>query len=50
MTSFATETVAGRIAGERPGRLRAFAVACIAGVAAGALTYKVLRSGADDGH
>jgi len=38
MTSFAMETAGRRLAGRRPGRVRAFAVACIAGVAAGALT------------
>jgi hypothetical protein len=48
MGSFAAETAGKRLAGERPGRMRSFAVACIAGVAAGTLTYKLLRSGAGD--
>ena len=44
MTSFAAETAAQRVSGERPSALRAFAVACVAGFAAGALTYRLLRS------
>lgn len=36
-----------RITGEGPGRVRAFAASVIAGVAVGAVTYRVLRSSAD---
>jgi hypothetical protein len=38
-------TVAERITGGQPGRMRAMAAAVFAGAAAGAATYKLLRSG-----
>jgi hypothetical protein len=41
-------TVAERITGGQPGRMRAMAAAVFAGAAAGAATYKLLRSGGDD--
>jgi 2-methylcitrate dehydratase PrpD len=41
----AAETVGARLAGERPGRMRALATATVVGFAAAALTYKLLRSG-----
>ena len=40
-------TVAERVAGGRPGRVRAIAAAAFAGAAAAAATYKLLRSGED---
>jgi len=45
MASSAAETVGERIAGEQPGRMRALFTATVVGVAAAALTYKLLRSG-----
>jgi hypothetical protein len=48
VTSFAAETAGKRLAGERPSAMQAFAVACVTAVAAGALTYKILRSGGSD--
>lgn len=36
-----------RISGEGPGRTRAVAASLIAGVAAGGMTYRLLRSNAD---
>ena len=44
----ATETVTRRIAGERPGRMRALLVATTVGFGAAVMTYKLLRSGAGD--
>jgi hypothetical protein len=44
MSSVVTEAVAERLAGEQPSRTRAFYAAFAAAVAAGALTYKLLRS------
>ena len=41
-------TVAERITGGQPGRMRAMAAAVFAGAAAGAATYKLLRSGGGD--
>jgi len=49
MTSFAAETAGRKLAGESPSRLRAFATACVAGVAAAAVVYKLLRSDAAGG-
>ncbi len=50
MSSAATRTfgkaVAQRIRGDNPGRVQAFMAAAVAGVAAAALTYRALRSGA----
>jgi hypothetical protein len=42
----AAETVGRRVAGERPGRMRALLVATAVGFGAAAMTYKLLRSGA----
>jgi hypothetical protein len=39
------KAVAQRAAGDRPGPLRAFGAAVVVGVAAGVLTYRMLRSG-----
>ena len=39
------KAVAERASGSRPGPLRALGAAAVAGVAAGVLTYKLLRSG-----
>jgi hypothetical protein len=44
----AVETVSERLAGGRPSRPKAVAVSVMAAVAAGAATYKVLRSGDSD--
>jgi hypothetical protein len=44
MSSAVTEAVTQRLAGDRPSRTRAFYTACAAAVAAGTLTYKLLRS------
>jgi len=44
VTSFVAETAEKRLAGERPSRTRAFLVASMAAVGAGALIYRVLRS------
>lgn len=49
MTSFATETAGRKLAGESPSRLRAFAAAFVAGVAATVIVYKLLRSDTADG-
>jgi hypothetical protein len=43
----AAETM-GRLAGERPGRLRSLLVAAMVGVGSATLTYKLLRSGGDE--
>ena len=52
MSSRALRTVgtafAERITGQGPGRTRALAAAIVTGVAAGAATYKLLRSGRDE--
>jgi hypothetical protein len=45
VTVIAAETVAERAAGRRATRTRALLVAAVAAVAAGTVTYKVLRSG-----
>jgi hypothetical protein len=45
MTETVAETAAARVAGERPGRARAFAVAAVVAVGAGVATYKLLRAG-----
>jgi hypothetical protein len=47
VAALATETAAARLAGRRPSRIRALAVAGVAAVAAGTLVYKLLRSGGD---
>ena len=47
MSSVVTEAAAQRLAGEQPSRPRAFFAAFIAGVAAGSLVYKLLRSVGD---
>jgi hypothetical protein len=39
------KAVAQRASGDRPGPLRAFGAAVVVGVAAGVLTYRMLRSG-----
>lgn len=44
MTSLAAETAVKKLAGERPGRTRAFAVACVTALGVGTLVYKLLRS------
>jgi hypothetical protein len=41
-------TLAERVTGGQPGRMRAMAAAVFAGAAAGAATYKLLRSGGGD--
>ncbi|HJS94810.1 MAG TPA: hypothetical protein VJ741_11130 [Solirubrobacteraceae bacterium] len=41
-------TVAERLTGGQPGRMRAMAAAAFAGAAAAAATYKLLRSGGGD--
>jgi hypothetical protein len=38
-------TIAERVTGGQPGRMRAMAAAVFAGAATGAATYKLLRSG-----
>jgi hypothetical protein len=43
-TSSAAETVGKRLAGERPGRMRALLVAAMVGVGTAAISYKLLRS------
>jgi 2-methylcitrate dehydratase PrpD len=48
MASSAAETVGERLAGERPGRMRSLLTATVVGVAAAAVTYKLLRSGGDE--
>jgi hypothetical protein len=45
MAGIAAETVGERLAGERPSRARALFVAGVAAAGAGALTYRLLRSG-----
>jgi hypothetical protein len=45
MAAVAAETVGERLSGRRPSRLRALIVSGVAGVGAGVLTYKLLRSG-----
>jgi hypothetical protein len=45
MATSAAETVGAKLAGERPGRLKAFATATVVGFGAAVLTYKLLRSG-----
>jgi hypothetical protein len=47
VSAVAAGAAAQRLAGERPSRVRAFVAAAVTGVAAGALAYKLLRSGAD---
>jgi 2-methylcitrate dehydratase PrpD len=47
MATAAAETVGSRLAGERPGRMRALATSTVVGFAAAALTYKLLRSGGE---
>jgi hypothetical protein len=47
MTATAAETVAERLEGKRPSRLRALFVAGTAAIAAGVVVYKVLRSGGE---
>jgi hypothetical protein len=42
----AAETVGRRVAGERPGRMRALLVATAVGFGVATMTYKLLRSGA----
>jgi hypothetical protein len=44
MTATAAETAAGRLAGERPSRPKALLTACVAGLGAGVLVYRLLRS------
>jgi hypothetical protein len=39
--------VSERVTGQGPGRTRALAAAVVAGVAAGAATYRLLRSNSD---
>ena len=39
-----SKAVTERITGEGPGRIRAMAASLVAGVAAGGLTYRLLRS------
>ena len=41
------KAVAQRLQGERPGAMRAFAGAAVAGTAAAVIVYRVLRSGSD---
>ena len=48
MSSLAAETTAKRLSGERPSRMRALVVACVAAVAAGTVVYKLLRSGGEE--
>jgi hypothetical protein len=45
MASSAAETVGEKLAGERPGRMRALVTATVVGIGASVLTYKLLRSG-----
>ncbi len=45
MATSAAETVGERLAGERPGRMRALLTATVVGVTAATVTYKLLRSG-----
>ena len=40
-----SKAASGRLRGDRPGPLRAFAAATVAGVAAAVVTYRLLRSG-----
>ena len=40
-------TVAERVVGGQPGRVRAMAAAAVAGAATAAVTYKLLRSGGE---
>lgn len=47
MKDVVTDTVADRVAGERPGRARAVIVAAVAGFGAAMLAYRLLRSGGD---
>jgi hypothetical protein len=42
-----SEVVAGRVAGERPSRLKSFVVATAVGFTAAAVTYRLLRSAAE---
>lgn len=44
MGDFVKRTVADRIGGERPSAPKALGVAIVVGVAAAALTYRLLRS------
>ena len=48
MTSLAVDTAVKRLAGERPSRVRAAAVASVAGFGTAALGYRLLRSGGGD--
>jgi hypothetical protein len=45
VTEIVGEAVGERLAGGRPSRAQSFLAAAVAGVAAGVLTYKLLRSG-----
>jgi hypothetical protein len=47
VSSVVTDAAAQRLAGEQPTRPRAFFASVVAGVAAGVLVYKLLRSGGD---
>jgi hypothetical protein len=48
VTALAAEALGERLAGGRPSRGRALLVAGAAGVAAGVLVYRLLRSGETD--
>lgn len=46
-TNAVGKAAAKRISGDRPGVVQALVAATVVGVAAGALTYRMLRSGSD---
>lgn len=46
-TSIIGKAAAKRLSGDRPGVMQALVAAAVVGVAAGALTYRLLRSGSD---
>jgi hypothetical protein len=48
VTTFLVDPLVKRLGGARPSRLQAFGAAAVAGVGAGVLVYRVLRSGDED--